>query len=143
MKIYINAARYGKGRLNPNIEQRDEILFGNYDPSAYSGGIRRFRGLDSAKLETLITEGFVYVGERQNDGPSIDELLDFNEDWNDMYTFQGYATNSSREDYRITIDSIQRKEPFTSSDEDEVDDFNYFTEAADEIDDIEGYAWWD
>ena len=52
-----------KGYLCKNIRKRDEIIFGNYDPDAYMGGIRIFEDMSYDTLKQLVDEGFVDVEE--------------------------------------------------------------------------------
>ena len=39
---------------NANVAERDTIIFGEYDPRKYSGGIRSFEGLTVEELKTLV-----------------------------------------------------------------------------------------
>ena len=143
MKIY--ASRYGKGRLNPNIQKRDQILFGEYDPAKYTGGIRRFENVDAKTIEELVDNGFVDVTMYQKASTTIEEFLDFNEDWDDHYTFIGFAISDRRDDYGIVIDGIRRDEFIHASPEteEERDDFYEFSKNADDVFLDAGYAWWD
>ena len=129
--------------LNPDIRTRDEIIFGNYDPSAYLGGTCRFNDMDYNTLNTLVSMGFASEDERQNFAPSIGEMLEFASSDPEAYYFDGYAVSANRSDYRVSIDAIHRDAPF--ADQYEMDAFIDFCSEADERDwSMDGgYAWWD
>ena len=129
--------------LNKNIKARDEIIFGDFNPYAYLGGIRRFKGLTVDKLELLIQANFVDVDTRQNYAPSIQELLDFAKIWGkDSYVFDGYTVIDTRPDYRVSIDGFSRIASCFESDAEERA-FENLCRDADEFDLDKADAWWD
>jgi hypothetical protein len=137
--------------VNRDIRTRDEILFGNYDPKAYTGGTRRFARVDVDTLQELVELDFVDVYECQNDSPTIREFLDFVEysDERGSYRFDGYAVIDTRNDYSVSIDCISKIKPFGQTSEivdfaelvATADDF-YLSSRANDRGEY-GYAWWD
>lgn len=130
-----------KGYLCKNIRKRDEIIFGNYDPDAYMGGIRRFEDLSYETLKQLVDEGFVDVEECQNLSPSIQDMMQFAEKYGKHYLFDGYVVSDKRDDYRVSIDGFKRVGPF--EDFNEQNAFADFCSEADDLDLDLAYAWWD
>lgn len=63
--------------LNKDIEERDRVIFGKYEPSEYHSGIRRFCELDVETLEYLFEHEFIDPKERQNLSPTTQEFFDF------------------------------------------------------------------
>ena len=79
----------------------------------------------------------------QNDGPTIQELLDIHADYKDRMTFSGY-TIRLREDYRVSVDGIE----FTDLEKDEIIELMglYYRSSSDaKIDVNTGFLWfwWD
>ena len=129
------------GNLCKNIRKRDEIIFGNYDPDIYKGGIRRFEDMSYDTLKQLVDEGFVDVEEKQNYSPTIQEMMKFSEEYGKNYLFDGYVVSDERDDYRVSIDGFKRNGDFESFTE--RNDFADFCSEADELDLDYAYAWWD
>lgn len=93
--------------LNQNEELRDEIIFGEHDNSKYSGGIRRYEGLDLNKLNALIEGEFVELEDAQNSAPTIEEMREFMTKWKDYnVTANGYVVEKRRSDYRTSIEGL-------------------------------------
>ena len=90
--------------LNMDVNRRDEILFGSYEPEKYLGGIRSFE-CNVETMRKLIDERFADPDETQNDSPSIGELMSAFEGTDIDVTFGCYAVSPERSDYRITIES--------------------------------------
>lgn len=130
-----------KGYLCKNIRKRDEIIFGNYDPEAYMGGIRRFEDLSYETLKQLVDEGFVDVEECHNCSPSIQDMMEFAEKHDKQYLFDGYVVSDKRDDYRVSVDGFKRVGPFETFAEQ--NEFADFCSEADELDLDYAYAWWD
>ena len=126
-------------QMNMDIEKRDQIIFGEYDPKKYSGGIRYFNGMNASTLRKLIKDGFCDPESCQNCSPSNEEFLTFMED-NDGYYVNGYAVSVDRSDYRVSIEAIKKEDGIGTKEE--LEDFVKFARGADEFD-CSGYAWWD
>lgn len=127
--------------FNPDIETRDKIIFGKYEPQKYMGGCRHFENMDIDTLQILIDKGFADPEDAQNYSPTIEELIEFAEQYGDAYTFDGYTVIDTRSDYRVSIEAIARKTPIT--DKNELLAFVNFARGADDWDPEGGYAWWD
>lgn len=127
--------------MNRNIRKRDEIIFGNYDPDAYGGGVRQFEDMSYDTLKQLIDEGFVDVEDKQNYAPTIQEMMKFAEKYGKNYLFDGYVVSDKRDDYRVSIDGFKRNGEFETFAE--RNDFAGFCSEADELDLDYAYAYWD
>ena len=104
--------------FNTNIKLRDEIIFGNYNPSYYGnhGGMtRRFKGLTLDKLNDLTALKFLSLDDRQNDSPSIGAIIDFMST-HEGFTAHGYAVSDQRCDYRVSIEGIEKRGDITEQD---------------------------
>lgn len=91
------------------LDVRDTILFGiPYDEHNYQpGGIAKFL-VPACKIQQLVDDGLLDLTECQNDGPTIEEFLDYvSHHPNSEFLLGGYAVQASREDERVTIDRIQ------------------------------------
>lgn len=91
------------------MDKRDLIIFKEkYDENKYLGGIRRFRSLSLGDLKELIDNKFIDLDERQNDGLTVQEFLDFISEC-DLYrvNFIGYAVSQKRTDCRVTIEGLE------------------------------------
>lgn len=90
-------------------KQRDLILKGFFTDKEYIGGVKHFKDLPLELLELLVLENHLDGEDKQNEAPSINELIAFarqmKEKGYDFY-FGGYAVSPSREDYRVSIDTI-------------------------------------
>lgn len=131
--------------MNDNYKERDRILFGEYDPDKYLGGIRRFQNIDVQTLNTLVAHNYIELSECQNDSPSTEEFLEYAKAHPDI-RFCGYAVSPDRDDYRITIEEVYQ----TLDGIDEILEFVRYFRFADEftIDECanglyEADAWWD
>ena len=103
--------------LNKDIATRDKILFGKYRPNTYKfGGIRKFDNLDVETLGKLLEMNFADPEDRQNLAPSIQEIYEFMRKY-PKYKAHGYAVSDEREDYRISIEGVEKGEPHESIDE--------------------------
>jgi len=127
-------------KFNKDIKTRDELIFGSFDRNAYLGGIRKYRNMDLEKLEKLVEMGFANPDETQNYSPSIAEFIEFMKE-NDGYCVDGYVVTDRREDYRVSVEAIHRKENEIETKE-ELKNFIEFAREADEFN-VNGYAWWD
>lgn len=126
---------------NKDIKRRDEIIFGKYDPNEYRGGIRYFTRITVDKVRQLVDEGFMSTEDRQNFAPSVGELIKFAEKWNKNYVFSGYAVIDTRDDYRVSIDTIDSVGGIGSNVEQR--EFYKLIKDADEKEIEYGHAWWD
>ena len=138
-------ARTYEGPLNKDIKRRDELIFGDYDPLEYSGnsgGVRKFNGISVQTLKQLLEENFTDPDDDQNGSPSVREMLEFSEKWNNKYVFGGYAVEIWRADYRVSLDSMWR-EDLENLTADERKAFIDFVGEVDELDEENMSAWWD
>ena len=127
--------------LNKDVKQRDEIIFGKYEPELYAGGTRRFDGLSLKKLRRLVELNFIDLEDNQNNSPTVREFIEFMEKYPD-YTVMGYTVSIDRDDYRVSLDGIEKRKVVYS--EEEVDDFSSLFGDADEFDTGNAmYAWFD
>lgn len=97
--------------MNNDIKTRDLLLFGEYEPEKYSGGIRRFvTGLNT--LIKLVDLGFADEKECHNDSPKIESFIEETRDYGLITVeFEGFAVSSNRSDYRVDIDGIRLQIP--------------------------------
>lgn len=128
--------------LNTDEKRRDEIIFGIYNPNAYRyGGTKHFSGLTYDKLEQLWKENFLNPDDCQNCAPSIAEIMTFMKT-NEGFTAHGYTVSKARNDYRISLEGIEKQGKITRKDyEAFYEMFGY----ADEVSASDGslYCWFD
>ena len=93
--------------MNRDVETRDKIIFGKYDPEKYWGGIRQFT-CSADTIRELSKQGFINDDECQNWSPSTIDFLDFIDGAEDKIVaeFECYAVSPDRNDYRVTIEGI-------------------------------------
>lgn len=101
--------------MRQNAERREQLIYGRgFDPANYSSdGIAYFQGISMDMLRQLMAEGFLNPFERQNDSPTVKEMMDFcaGED-EDNWIFHGYTVSPERIDYRVSIEGFEaRTEP--------------------------------
>ena len=125
--------------FNMDIKTRDEMIFGEYNPDKYGGGVRDFEGMDVELLEKLVEMKFVDIDEYQNDSPTIKDFIEFMSA-HDGYTVGGYVVTDKRDDYRVSVTSIEKEGIIDDVEElrEFVDRFRY----ADDFD-VKGFAWFD
>ena len=129
--------------LNEDVNSRDRILFKeNFNPEMYIGGVRHFRELSLDNLETLVKDKFIELDECQNDSPTTEEILEFVRKYPD-YLVHGYAVSPFREDYRVTLEGVEKDIPVSSKEE--LIDFTKLFQLADEfvVDKDYVYCWFD
>ena len=102
--------------LRRNAENRDELIFGEYNPDAYIGGVRYFENLSLDTLKTLLEKKYIEADERQNNSPTTAEIKAFMERYPD-YTAHGYAVSINRRDYRVTLEGVSKGRGADSSQE--------------------------
>ena len=128
---------------NNDFNEREQILFGDkYDEAVYAkhGQIRQFKDVPVGTIAELVEKKHADPDDAQNNAPSIKELLDYAKEHKDT-TFDGYAVGATRQDYRISIDTVNQK--FNSKRD--ISDFINAFGNADELQTDEDYgrAWWD
>ena len=92
---------------NKDEAVRDKIIFGSYEPEKYTGGIRRFEDLTAEKLRELVEADFIDLHERHNLCPDVGTILRFMEQYSG-YMATGYAISARRDDYRVSLDGLQK-----------------------------------
>ena len=99
-------------KLNADIKTRDKLIFGEYDPSKYIGGVRKFKNINAETLQKLVDARFADPEGTQNDSPELGEMLAFITKYPD-YTVHGYTVIDTRDDYRVTVEGLSKDEPET------------------------------
>lgn len=137
-----------RGKVIMSMEQANEreqmIFHENYDEQNYHGGIRYFEKLDLATAASLLQKGYLSVDERQNNSPTVGEILEFctthelAKDW----MLHGYAVSRNRADTRVSIEGIDGIGSFSV---DTIIDFSQLFHDADEfhIDRTSVHCWYD
>lgn len=126
-------------QLNRDYEKRDKIIFGAYEPTEYSGGVRRFQRLSFDKVKELVDNNFIDFDDAQNLAPTASMFYSFLKKY-PFYYVGGYAVSPDRYDYRISFDELERSsntDIIVTPEEDS--DFYSFAENAEEEFD---YACW-
>ena len=128
--------------LNKDVNSRDNIIFKeNYSPDKYLGGICRFERLSLKNLELLIDNKFIELNQCQNNSPTTEEILEFMKKY-PKYTAHGYAVSLDREDYRVTLEGVEKNTSAESKEE--LEDFTKLFHLADDfITDSYMYCWFD
>lgn len=113
-------------------DQRDQIIFGEYyNPKKYLGGLRRFDNLSLEQIEQLDELEILEMNDRQNNAPSIGEMIDFlRERETDGWCIHGYCISPDRPDFRISFEGVAKKTPPNCQD---VIDFSMMFRLADEF----------
>ena len=125
-----------------DIERRDTIIFGAYEPEKYKFGIRNFDNLTLSQLELLLEEGFIDDGDFYNDSPDVETYKNFMKQY-DGYKAIGHV-DSQGKDSRITIEGLVKD--ILGETPDEVAAFaQYFHDADDFRTNKESgmYCWYD
>ena len=128
--------------MNKDVQKRDTIIFGAYEPAKYTGGLRLFNNLDVNTLGKLLDEGFADPRERQNEAPSIKRIYNFMRQYPE-YRAHGYTVEAERPDYRISLEGVEKQGGY--ADRKELSDFCKLFGHADELTaDAAGmYCWFD
>lgn len=128
----------------PNRDEklRDEIIFGKHEPDKYLGGIRRFEGLKISQLFDLFCNHFITWDERHNAAPDLREIVGYIAE-HPGYGMSGYAVAAQRDDYRVSIDGLEKEGVAITKQEQE--DFKKLFGAADDFEASSRrlYAWYD
>lgn len=130
--------------FNTDIETGDKIIFGSYNPTVYGshGGMtKRFGGLDLDTLQILHEHNFLSLNECQNYSPSIGKIMEFMEK-NIGFTAHGYTVSNKRDDYRVSIEGVEKTHSITEAD---MEAFRELFGDADEFECGENrlYCWYD
>ncbi|MCR5833286.1 MAG: hypothetical protein K6G55_01320 [Selenomonadaceae bacterium] len=128
-------------KLNTNVKERDEIIFGSYDESHYlHEGIRDFSNLPIEALEKLFELNFVDPDAKHNTAPSSKEFFDFVKKY-PRYTVQGFATSTNRSYYGVFFTGVEKEGDLDNLDE--LADFAKLFGHADELHAENLYCWFD
>ena len=107
---------YYRKLTDQEIVERDEIIFGIYDPEDYYSGVRNFEGVPPETIAKLVEKDYADPKETQGGSPSIQEFLDYCEQHPEMgLTLSGYVVSNGRSDCRVTIDGISGELPTGAS----------------------------
>ena len=128
--------------MNKDVQKRDTIIFGAYEPAKYTGGLRLFNNLDVNTLGKLLDEGFADPRERQNEAPSIKRIYNFMRQYPE-YKAHGYVVEAERPDCRISVEGVEKQGGYENRKE--LSDFCKLFGHADELTaDAAGmYCWFD
>lgn len=128
-------------KLNTDVVTRDRMIFGSYDKSKYSGGIRHFENLSLETLNRLLKENFADREEKQNWAPAIGAFVDFMKAY-DGYTAHGYTVDIERGDYRVSLEGVFKDGEADSFEE--LEEFRKLFKEADILNtDNLMYCWFD
>lgn len=119
-----------KNTLNTDVKTRDKLIFGKYEPKKYSGGIRRFEGMTPYTLSSLLHLKFIDPECTQNYSPTVAVFHDFICKYPE-YTVHGYAVELERNDYRVSIEGVEKPEGYGSAEE--LEEFTLLFRKADEF----------
>lgn len=126
---------------NKDIETRDKLIWGRYRPRKYAfGGTISFQGMNVKTLRKLINQNFADPEEKQNFAPSIGEIYDFMCTY-PAYTCHGYAVSADRDDYRVSIEGVEKGDKTYSVEE--FQDYMKLFSNADELNFNTMYCWFD
>jgi len=133
-------------KFNTDIKQRDEILFGKYEPDEYRGGTRNFWNVKQEVIIELFEKGFINPHDTQNKSPEMQELINFVKR-RKGYTFEGYAVDIKRDDYRITLEGLKKTGGINDNERRKFFDKFVYTEDhvanSYEVSKERLFAWWD
>ena len=133
--------------MNNNYKKRDEIIFGNYNANRYSCGGCARADVSYVQMKKLVDEDYISLDENQNDSPTTEDFMNAIQGYENNVTFEIYAIEPEREDYRVTIDGISIH--FSDKDKDALSFFVEQWRYADEFNIYEQNgeyyirAWWD
>jgi len=95
-------------KINNDIDIRDTLIFGSYDPDKYMGGVRHYNNLSADTLEEIVKHDFADPTDMQNESPSLQHFLLFAKHWKQYNVkLHGYVVSLDREDYRFTVEGIE------------------------------------
>lgn len=99
-------------------DQRDQIIFGeNFNAKKYGGGIRSFEDLTMIQINQLEGIDVLNMNERQNESPTVGEMLDFlKERETDGWYIHGYCVSPERDDFRISFEGVGKRTPPSKQD---------------------------
>ena len=127
--------------LNLDVATRDKIIFGEYEEKKYIGGLRHFENLTLENLQKLVKENFACTEDKQNDCPTIGEVMEFMTKYPN-YTAHGYVVSIKREAYRVSIEGVSKDGAAESAEE--LKDFKTLFSKADElVTGVQMYCWFD
>lgn len=130
--------------LNMDQEYRDSFILGT-ENWGYFGGCQHFTNMNTGTLVKVLNEKFAPSFSRQNYAPTLLRMAAFALQHMDTAVcfFNGYLIDSSREDYRVSIDTITC---YTDAPE-TIKEFKLLARTADvksfDPNTWEYYAWWD
>jgi len=97
-------------RLN-SLEERDQIIFGSFNPERYLESGVRFQSMEPETLKKLIELKYANKKDRHNEAPSIEEFLNFAAKCGKEVeiAFNGYVCPQLMESGGIIIDGVELK----------------------------------
>lgn len=133
-------------KYNMDVERRDELVFkGKADPY----DIKYFNALDVQTLAELLDANFADPEMTQNESPSIAEFYAFMVHCAEKYpentvTAHGYVIGTEREDYRVSIEGLECRDPEDKISKDLLVEFLTLCKNADELEYKKTLrSWWD
>ena len=126
-----------------DAKKRDAVIFQDgYKESEYLGGVRHYSGLNLKDLNKLIKLGYADLDEEQNFAPTIGEFRQFMEEHHG-YTAHGYVVSPNRDDFRVSIEGIEKDTGYETAEE--LEDFISMFRHADEfnVSKTGMYCWYD
>jgi hypothetical protein len=117
-----------------NIEKTEKIIQGWLEKENYIGGTRRFKGLPWPILRLLVNEGYIDGNDKQNNAPSINEIIEFidqTQDKNINFYVSGYIVSPTRLDQRLSVDTVFAHGYFDSYNYEKVQNIRTFFKNAD------------
>ena len=115
---------------NKDIKKRDTIIFGEYNPRLYGGGIRCFYDLSINQLKELIENNFIDLKECHNDAPPVSVFYNFMQKYPN-YIASGYVVSIDREDYGTNLVGLNQNNGYKSRKE--LEEFHDLFRCADEF----------
>ena len=130
-----------KQLTDEEMMERDLILFGDFDKTKYSGGIREFENVHADTIKKLVSLGYADLQARYNNCPTLKTFIDFCERYPE-FSLHGFAVSNDRDDCRIDVEGVYLGEPVDNGTH-RLLDWTKIFRRADEKDLDTGWIWYD